>query len=595
MPKNIKERGLAFERQLKSLLPNFLYRLLGIYKLAEVYPKILAESRDDSDKCEDFAGAFLRVLNVRVDVSARDLENIPTTGPVMVVANHPFGGLEGVFLIDLLRRVRKDSKLLANYLLDYIPEFSQYIISVDPFGTEASTRRNINSIKESIKWLKSGSMLGIFPSGTVSYLNLRKREVIDPIWNKNIVKMIKSSGATVVPLFIHGRNSVLFQILGLIHPRLRTAMLARELMNKQNRAIPIDIGNPIPCKKLENMSDEEAIEYLRMRTFIMKNKTTITGVVDTETENYEPIVPPVPVAVMEKEIAGLTNKHRLCSIGDVDVYCAKAVEIPSCLREIGRLREITFRQTHEGTGRSIDLDQFDNYYDHLFAWNAKTKEIIGAYRIGCVDEIVEKYGISGLYTYTLFRYSEKLLDQISYSLELGRSFVRQEYQKNSSSLLLLWRGIATFAYRSKKYRNLFGPVSISSDYNSISRQLIISFLRNYSFIPSLAKMVKPRRGYRNVRIKGVDNRTLVNVVKDVQEVSGLIAEIEKREKGIPVLLRQYLKIGGKILGFNVDPDFGNVLDGLIVVDFASAGDRFMAKYMGAKEFEEFKSFHCGQM
>ena len=588
---NITEKTQAFEKQLKSLVPPFLYKLLGIHKLVEAYPKILIESKDKSGKCEDFAAAFLRVLNVRVEVSKRDLENIPTTGPVMIVANHPFGGLEGVFMIDLLRRIRKDSKLLANYLLNYIPEFAQYIIPVDPFGTEKSAQKNINSLKTSIKWLRAGNVLGIFPSGTVSYLNLRRREIVDPIWNKNIVKIIKGAGATVVPVFIHGRNSVLFQILGLIHPRLRTAMLARELMNKTNRSVSIDIGNPIPYKKLENMSDSEAIEYLRMRTFIMKNNTTITGVLDSEVENYDPIVPAVPPAVLEKEVAGLTNEHRLCSIGDVEVYSARAVEIPSCLREIGRLREITFRLTSEGTGKSIDLDQFDNYYDHLFAWNSKTKEIVGAYRIGCVDEIIEKYGISGLYTYTLFKYSEKLLEQISSSLELGRSFVRPEYQRNASALLILWRGIATFAYKRKKYRNLFGPVSISSDYNSISRQLIISFLQNNSFIPTLAKMVKPRRGYRNIRIKGVDKSTLVNVVKDVQEVSELIAEIEKRERGIPVLLKQYLKIGGKILGFNVDPDFGNVLDGLILVDLAAADERFMAKYMGAEALREFRRFH----
>jgi len=266
---NITEKAQAFEKQLKSLVPSFMYKLLGMHKLTEAYPKVLAESKDKSGKCEDFAAAFLRVLNVRVEVSARDLENIPTTGPVMIVANHPFGGLEGVFMIDLLRRIRKDSKLLANYLLNYIPEFAQYIIPVDPFGTEKSAQKNINSLKTSIKWLRSGNVLGIFPSGTVSYLSLRKREIVDPIWNKNIVKIIKGAEATVVPVFIHGRNSVLFQVLGLIHPRLRTAMLARELMNKTNRTVSVDIGNPIPFKKLEHMSDSEAIEYLRMRTFIM--------------------------------------------------------------------------------------------------------------------------------------------------------------------------------------------------------------------------------------------------------------------------------------------------------------------------------------
>ena len=247
---NIKEKAQIFEKQLRTLLPSFLHKLLSVDKLMEAYPATLAECKDKSGNYSDFAAAFLRVLNVKIEVSQRDLENIPTTGPVMVVANHPFGGIEGVFIVDLLRRIRKDSKIFANYLLNYIPEISQYIISVDPFGTTNSTRKNIGAIKESIKWLKSGNVLGIFPSGTVSHLHLRKREVTDPIWNKNIIKIIKNAEATVVPVFIHGRNSVLFQILGLVHPHLRTAMLVREMMNKKNRTIPIDIGNPIPFKKL---------------------------------------------------------------------------------------------------------------------------------------------------------------------------------------------------------------------------------------------------------------------------------------------------------------------------------------------------------
>jgi putative hemolysin len=367
-------------------------------------------------------------------------------------------------------------------------------------------------------------------------------------------------------------------------------MLAREMMNKQNCTIAIDIGKPIPFKKIEGMSNQEAIEYLRLRTFCFKNKTTITGVVDTDFENYEQIIPPVATHVLEKEINNLTNKHRLCSGEGMDVYCAKAVEIPSCLREIGRLREVTFRLANEGTGKSIDLDLFDNHYHHLFIWHKTDKRIIGAYRIGCVDEILDSYGINGLYTYTLWKYSDKLLSQIKNSLELGRSFVVSEYQKNPIALFSLWKGIAAFVYRNKQYRYLFGPVSISSDYSSVSRQLIISFLRAHNFIPTLAKMIKPRKSYKNVRLKGI-GENFTDVVRDVHEVSGLIAEIEKREGGIPILLKQYLKFGGKILGFNVDPDFGNVLDGLILVDLATAEEKVLAKYMGKGEVAEYREFH----
>ena len=554
-----------------------LYRMLSLDGIAALYNGVVTNPIYD-----DFVSGILSEMNIEIEVTEESLANVPKTGPVVVVSNHPFGGIEGLILVEILSRIRSDVRLLANYLLNTMPEARRYFIGVDPFGGENAVRSNITALREAIDHTKGGGILALFPSGTVSHLHLAKREISDPEWSKNVVGIIKKSDATVVPIFFHGRNSMCFQLLGLIHPRLRTALLARELLNKKNKVISLDIGSPITSDKLSKFaSNEEMISYLRLRTYILRHRSLPEDDIPFEQpDNYEPICAAVDNALLEKEIAALPAEQKLSENNETEVYYAQVNQIPNCLNEIGRLREITFRVANEGTGKSIDLDKFDRYYTQLFAWNKEKREIIGAYRIGKCDEIVSKYGITGLYTYSLFKYSPSLIEEIGPALELGRSFVRPEYQKNFSSLLLLWKGIGQYVVKNPKYKNLFGPVSISSEYDTISRQLIVSFLKLNNFLPQLAKLIKPRKPHRNVKIRGVDPHSLATVVKNITDVSQLIAEIEAKESSVPVLLKQYLKLGGKLLGFNIDPEFGNVLDGLILVDLTETNSKMLAKYLG---------------
>jgi putative hemolysin len=538
----------------------------------------------------------IKELNISYEIDGEDLANIPKTGPVLVVANHPFGGIEGIVLAMLLSEVRSDVKILANHLLQGFSELRDLMIFVDPFGRADSIGRNLPALKEARRWLQQGGLLATFPAGEVAHFNLGAREISDPPWSETCARIIKRTGAAALPVFFPGANGPLFQILGLIHPRLRTARLPQELLNKQGKIIRLKIGKAIPFEKLRSFENAaDLTSYLRLRTYILK------AACDQErkaSRASQAAMEPLPAARSDlgeevrlvREVQELPREHLLLQSGEYCVYYARAQQIPGLLREIGRLREMTFRRAHEGTGRDLDLDRFDAHYLHLFIWNDSKKEVVGAYRIGQTDYILKYFGDNGLYTSTLFKYKRALLEQISPALELGRSFVRPEYQKSYLSLLLLWKGISALVVRHPRYKHLFGPVSINNEYHTISQQLMAASLKVNNDLPDLGKLVKAKRPFSIKPIKGCD---LYNnkIIHDINELSDLIADIETENKGIPILLKQYLKLGGKILGFNRDPYFSNVLDGLVLVDLTATPRNLLERYMGGQGAQTFLSYH----
>jgi putative hemolysin len=274
---------------------------------------------------------------------------------------------------------------------------------------------------------------------------------------------------------------------------------------------------------------------------------------------------------MLPEIARLDD-CKLIAGETIDVYCAPADRIPAVLREIGRLREITFRNVGEGTGRDIDLDRFDDYYLHLFAWDRSASVVAGAYRVAPVDEIVGRMGVEGLYTSTLFRFDRQLLARLGPALELGRSFVRSEYQRSSNVLMLLWKGIARFVLQSDRYRVLFGPVSISARYGSRSRELLQTYLAQNAR-HELSELFRAITAPPRVE-------AAVKSPSDVQQLDAVISALEPDGKGVPVLLRQYLRLNAKLLAFNIDQSFSDVLDALMMVDLADVDRAILTRYFG---------------
>jgi putative hemolysin len=303
-----------------------------------------------------------------------------------------------------------------------------------------------------------------------------------------------------------------------------------------------------------------------------------------------PVAAPLAVSALAREVAALPAEHCLVPAEEFAVYLAPAAQIPAILQEIGRLRELTFRAVKEGSGNAVDLDRFDPYYEHLFVWNTRRAEVVGAYRLGRTDVICQQHGPHGLYTSTLFRFKPAVLRHLANAIELGRAFVRAEYQRQYGCLWLLWRGIAAFLVRHRQYTRLFGPVSISQDYHEVSKNILIQFLRDHRLHAELARYVSPRSPYRGRRLLRPELQALCASLHSLDDVSWLIAAVDDG-KDIPVLLRYYLGLGATLLGFNRDKHFANVIDGLILVDVTRTDPRLLRRVMGQEGFALYTAHH----
>lgn len=584
---------------LKYLAPS-LERAMGITGVNQIYADVHAQL-DDLENDEAFFMKTLRVMGVHFELDAAEFERIPKVGPLIVISNHPFGGVDGVVLGALLKGLRKDAKLMGNYLLAEMEGIRGSIIRVDPFGGRTAAQANLKGMREAIHLLKSGGCLGAFPAGEVSSLHLRNRGVVDPPWSTHLVGLAKRTGAQILPVFFEGHNSRFFQYAGLLHPRLRTALLGREFSRACGREICLKVGELISPKHLETFEDPQAAtEFLRLKTYALEDlppkrnrkRLRLPFRSASATQTIEPIAPAQSPHELEQEIKALPASQRLVAHGDFDIYYAGAEKIPTVLQEIGRLREETFRAVQEGTGQASDLDEFDSYYLHLFMWNRVEREIVGAYRIGLADQIVKEHGKRGLYTSTLFRYRSRFLQRMGAAIELGRSFICIKYQKKHASLALIWRGIGEFVVRHPQYRTLFGPVSITNAYNNISKDLMVHFFREHSFDDDMSRYVRPRKPPKSFKmLKGVSLKHIGEAIQSVDSVSAIVSGFEADQKGVPILLRHYLKLNGVLLSFNVDPAFSDVIDGLILVDLCKTDPKILQRYMGKEGYAEFINYH----
>lgn len=557
--------------------------ILAFKKLEAIY-----DLTAQLDPAIPFAQRALSAMDVQLEFNRERLDRVPKTGAVLVVANHPYGGVDGIALDALLKKTRPDTKILVNFLLGAIPDMRDDFIFVDPFGGAAAKRKNARGLKEALAWLKGGHMLAIFPAGEVSSYNIRANHVRDIPWPASVGTIARKTHAPVVPIYFSGHNSTFFNVAGLIHPRLRTILLPRQLVNKSGKTLHIEIGSPIPEKTWlpHATSDDALIRYFRFRTYLLAGRLSqrqrkIPFIPRKPMLPPDPIVPPLPEEELVAEIDALPFEAKLLENNGFEVYIAESGQIPKVLREIGRLREIAFRAVGEGTGDEIDLDEFDTYYLHLFIWNRQRQQVVGSYRLGMADVIVNANRASGLYTRTLFRFGDEFLNAISPAIELGRSFIRPEYQRSLFGLPLLWKGISVHISRNPKYRYLFGPVSITHEYRDASRWIMLETLRTHRTSP-LSSGVTSRRPPKPPRRAEWRQEENAPYFSDFDAMPDLISEIEPDGKDIPVLLRQYLRLDGEIAAFNVDPDFNYVVDGLIVIDLLKLPHRVLRRYMGTE-------------
>jgi len=521
-----------------------------------------------------FLGSILKALDVTVLTDEKAISAIPKTGPLVAVSNHPFGAIEGIIMAQKFLSVRPDIKLMANGVLNRIPQLRQLLIPVNAFQYGKSVHANIGSLRFASQWVKQGGALLIFPSGVVSHFQFPRFEISDPSWNPVVGQIVHKTQAPVLPVYFAGSNGNLFQLAGMVHPWLRTALLPREFLNKRGRQIEMKIGTLLPYTLLKKCdADHQLASYLRWRTYLLGHTAAGDSMSNPIKQSHQtafrsPVAPPLDPAICKLEIEQLPANQQLVSNGANTAWIAQSEQIPRLLLEIARLRELSFRQAGEGTGQSMDLDPFDAHYHHLFIWNHETEEIIGAYRLGCTDTILEQHGPSGLYTSTLFRCDRAFYRNIGPAIELGRSFVRPEYQKAYAPLLLLWRGIGQYVAQHPKYRTLFGAVSISRDYKDFSRSIMASALLRHYPADGGAGKLQPKSpvALKPLRLKGCKTGWQTRFCRDIDEIDSAICDIESDHKGIPILLKQYLKLGGRLIAFNQDNKSNDTLDGLIVLD-----------------------------
>lgn len=550
---------------------------------------------------ETFFSRTLEILGCRYEVSDSDLQRIPTTGPVVVVSNHPLGGLDGIILGDLLRRRRTDVKLMANFLLKRVRFAEHHMIFVDPFAASKPAAHNIAPLRESLKHLKAGGLLGVFPGNKVSHYQWHRGEIADAEWVPHIGALIRRTGASVVPIFIEGGNSTLFNIAGMIHPLLRTVLLPREFLRKGHSGVPVrvHVGTAIPSTRLKRFdTDDDMIRFLRVTTYFLGNRphastTSLSSAQAEKSKLAAPVADPVPPELIEADIRTLPQESCLLRQGDSAVYMARYDQLPNVMREIGRGREVSFREAGGGTLKPVDLAPQDEYYEHLFIWNQKDRAIVGAYRIGRADEIIAKHGPQGLVCAGLFHFKPDFVQRLNPGLELGRSYVLPEYQKSYSSLLMLWGGIIAFIAREPRYNVIFGSVGVSQgdEYSAASRTLIIDLLRSRFGDPRFSVQVESQNPFEGVRLNGITPDEIGDLVQDVEDVSTLVTSLEPDGKGVPVLIKHYVRMNAKLLDFGVWKNHSDAVVGFMIADITTADPKLIRRYMGDEGYARFRAYH----
>ncbi len=560
-----------------------LMKILKISNLNAIY------DRNKHLKDVEFLNAILDEFQIKFEIPEEDLKRLPKEGAYITISNHPLGGIDGILLLKLMLEREPNFKIIANFLLHRIDPMKPYIMPVNPFETHKDAKSSVVGIKETLRHLSDGKPLGMFPAGEVStYID--GKLIVDRDWEEGAIKVIRKAQVPVVPIYFHAKNSRLFYFLSRINDTFRTAKLPSELFSQKDRVIKVRIGKPISvAEQNEHATIQDYSRFLRKKTYMLANpfekeSSFLTTPNLKIPKSPKQIATPANQDKMLKEVEALRKTEcRLLQSKNYEVFFADAAQIPNLLHEIGRLREVTFREVGEGTNESIDLDKYDRYYRHMFLWDDESKQIAGAYRMGLGSEIFSKYGIDGFYLQELFRFEPELFDMMSKSIEMGRAFISKEYQQKPMPLFLLWKGIVHTTLRYPEHKFLIGGVSISNQFSDFSKSLMIEFMKSHYYDPYVAQYVYPRKEYK-VKLKDADKDFIFDEAEsDLNRFDKIIDELEPGTLRLPVLIKKYIKQNAKVVAFNVDPLFNNAVDGLMYIRIADIPESTMKPVM--EEFQ----------
>ena len=550
--------------------------IMWLTKISEVN-KLYDILKDKKGK--DFFDAFVRERGLKYIVFEEDLAKIPKTGPFILVSNHPLGAIDGILMTKVLTEIRPDFKVMGNFLLEKIKPMEPYVIPVNPFESRKEVRSSAAGMRETLKHLQNGGCVGIFPAGEVSNKNNDFNEIHDRAWEKPALKLIKAAKVPVVPMYFHAKSSRLFYQLAKLHPELQTLMLPAEMMHKREKPIRIRVGKPVPTRALEDHDTiEEMGEFLQNKIYMLKSyyekrksiaeqlklpNLKLNFPIMKEENVVQNIIDETPQDDIEKEIALLGDK-MLFRNGNYELYFTTYGEIPSIMREIGRQRELTFRKIGEGSNLPFDLDRYDEYYHHLFLWDANARKLVGAYRMALGSEVMKKHGIEGFYTSSLFEFDQELRPFFRKVIEMGRAYISSEYQQKPLPLFLLWRGIVHVCLRNPEHKFLMGGVSISNKFSEFSKSLMIEFMRSHYYDSAVAQYIHPKKEFK-VKLKDRDKHLFFDEMEsDLNKLDKIIDDLEP-EMRMPVLIKKYIKQNAKVISFNVDPSFNDAIDGLMYI------------------------------
>ncbi|WP_224484003.1 GNAT family N-acyltransferase [Robertkochia aurantiaca] len=598
--------GLVTAKEVAQVIKADKYGILGTF-MGWMLMKALKIStlnriyNDHKEKKDlEFLNAILEEFEINFEIPEEDLKRLPDDGAYITISNHPLGGIDGILLLKLLLEKRPDYKIIANFLLHRIKPLEPYIMPVNPFENHKDAKSSIAGFKQALAHLREGHPLGIFPAGEVSTYR-DGRLIVDRPWEEAAMKLVKRAEVPVIPIYFHAKNSQLFYRLSKLDDTLRTAKLPSELLTQRHRVIKVRIGRPISVsaqQEYENLG--EFTEFLRRKTYMLANafeNTRFIPKVPTQIKlprSPQQIIRPVDRDLMDQEVSLLREQDkRLLESKNFEVFLTQAEHMPNILREIGRLREITFREVGEGTNRSIDLDKYDEYYHHLFLWDNIEKCIVGAYRMGLGQKIYDQYGIDGFYLKELFRFEPELYKMMSESIEMGRAFIVKEYQQKPMPLFLLWKGIVHTTLRFPEHKYLIGGVSISNQFSNFSKSLMIEFMKSHYWDPYVAQYVRPKKEFK-VKLKDADKEFVFDETQaDLNKFDRMIDEVEPGNLRLPVLIKKYIKQNARVVAFNVDPLFNNSVDGLMYIKIADLPESTVKPVMEEFQAELERKFANG--
>lgn len=517
-----------------------------------------------------FLNKVLEHFNFTYQVSSKSLNNIPAEGRLIIVANHPIGSLDGLALLKLVHSIRPDIRIVANELLMQIDPLDSVFLPVEVLSGKPSYK---SQLKAMIASLEREEALIIFPAGEVS--RIRPNGIRDGQWKTGFLKLSQKTKSPVLPIFIDAKNSKLFYSLSTVYKPLGTAMLVHEMFNKENQQLVFHVGKPIPWSAFEatGLHHRQLSSKLRKHLYRLgkKNKKLLFDTVETIAHPAHRRY--LKKALYESELLGETEDGK-------KIFLYDFTPDSPVIHEIGRLRELTFRTVEEGTGTPLDIDEYDMHYRHLVLWDEDDLEIVGAYRMGECKRIIEKKGVEGLYTSTLFELHQPLIDILPQSIEMGRSFVQPRYW-GRRSLDYLWFGIGAYLRKHPEIRYLFGPVSLSQAYPDQSKDIILAFY-NKQFGADEHKATAKQPFTVSKGALDLADTAFAGDYKD--SYSALNAELKTLGVKVPTLYKQYAETcddkGCEFLAFNIDPDFNYCIDSLILVDLHKIKPKKRARYIG---------------